>query len=344
MILPTPINPDFELDWNFCADWICGTGIDEAEFQLKPGQIVTMTNGIFTNSYTIPNIFISSLDYENSIEYGTADPGVVVGTFLRLADNGCYRDVVADENGNWFADFSTPGTNEEEANTCDMKSSQGDVGVLMGDDNGYTYFFRFVQPPIENHSPIILSITSPTEPVALGTEVSTSLSFSDRDVNDIHKLEWNWGDGSSSIGSVDENLLIGYGSHIYEVPGVYTVSATILDSDALGDTKSSGYIVIYDPASGFITGGGWIESPPGAYKFDKLAQGKATFGFVSKYLKGAKTPSGSTEFQFKMGNLNFKALLMIGLSFRGPKASIKAQEQSMARGITHSSYPPLTTI
>jgi len=33
--------------------------------------------------------------------------------------------------------------------------------------------------------------------------------------------------------------------------------------------------------------------------------GKATFGFVSKYKKGATVPDGNTEFQFKAGNLNF---------------------------------------
>lgn len=33
--------------------------------------------------------------------------------------------------------------------------------------------------------------------------------------------------------------------------------------------------------------------------------GKATFGFVSKYKKGASVPDGNTEFQFKAGNLNF---------------------------------------
>jgi len=33
--------------------------------------------------------------------------------------------------------------------------------------------------------------------------------------------------------------------------------------------------------------------------------GKATFGFVSKYKKGAEVPTGSTEFQFQAGDLNF---------------------------------------
>ncbi|MGB3702216.1 MAG: hypothetical protein WA997_13185 [Anaerolineales bacterium] len=33
--------------------------------------------------------------------------------------------------------------------------------------------------------------------------------------------------------------------------------------------------------------------------------GKANFGFVSKYKKGASIPSGQTEFQLHAGDLNF---------------------------------------
>ncbi|WP_292352988.1 hypothetical protein [Methanomethylovorans sp. PtaU1.Bin093] len=60
-----------------------------------------------------------------------------------------------------------------------------------------------------------------------------------------------------------------------------------------------------------MTVGGWIISPPGAYTPDNSGDedliGKATFGVVSKYLKGAKVPTGNTEFQFKVANLNFKS-------------------------------------
>ena len=37
------------------------------------------------------------------------------------------------------------------------------------------------------------------------------------------------------------------------------------------------------------------------------AAGKATFGFISKYKKGATIPEGNTEFQFQAGNFNFKS-------------------------------------
>jgi hypothetical protein len=36
--------------------------------------------------------------------------------------------------------------------------------------------------------------------------------------------------------------------------------------------------------------------------------GKATFGFVSKYKKGADVPTGNTEFQFKAGDLHFHSI------------------------------------
>ena len=65
------------------------------------------------------------------------------------------------------------------------------------------------------------------------------------------------------------------------------------------------YVVIYDPDGGFVTGGGWIESPAGAYTPDPSLSGKANFGFVSKYKKGASVPTGNTQFQFKAGGLNF---------------------------------------
>jgi hypothetical protein len=90
--------------------------------------------------------------------------------------------------------------------------------------------------------------------------------------------------------------------------------------------SSLSYLPIYDPNAGFVTGGGWINSPAGAYVADPTATGKANFGFVAKYKKGSTTLDGETEFQFQAGNLNFKstsyeaATLVIGgykASYRG---------------------------
>ena len=68
---------------------------------------------------------------------------------------------------------------------------------------------------------------------------------------------------------------------------------------------SSVGILVYDASAGFVTGGGWINSPAGAYTADPSLTGKATFGSVSKHQKGATVPSGNTEFQFQAGGFNF---------------------------------------
>jgi len=96
--------------------------------------------------------------------------------------------------------------------------------------------------------------------------------------------------------------------------GLYTVQVTVTDDDTGQDVAifpTDGLlIVIYDPTAGFVTGGGWINSPAGACNYAACTPstiGKATFGFVSKYLKGATVPTGNTEFQFHAGGLNFKS-------------------------------------
>jgi hypothetical protein len=53
--------------------------------------------------------------------------------------------------------------------------------------------------------------------------------------------------------------------------------------------------------------------------------GKANFGFVSKYQKGATIPSGNTEFQFKAGNLNFKSSSYEWLVIAGARAQFKGE-------------------
>jgi hypothetical protein len=56
-----------------------------------------------------------------------------------------------------------------------------------------------------------------------------------------------------------------------------------------------------------------------------MAVGRANFGFVSKYQKGAKIPTGETEFQFKAGNLNFHSSLYEWLVVAGARAQYKGE-------------------
>ncbi len=72
-----------------------------------------------------------------------------------------------------------------------------------------------------------------------------------------------------------------------------------------------------------MTGGGWIDSPVGAYAGDPWLAGRANFGFVAKYQKGATAPIGQTEFQFRVADLNFHSTTYEWLVVSGPKAQFK---------------------
>jgi hypothetical protein len=105
---------------------------------------------------------------------------------------------------------------------------------------------------------------------------------------------------------------------------VYTVSIAV--TDACGETSSAAYryAVVYDPSAGFVTGGGWITSPPGAYTPDPALTGRASFGFVARYLKGnSKVPVGVTEFHFSVANLDFQSDSYEWLVISGAKARFK---------------------
>ncbi len=108
-----------------------------------------------------------------------------------------------------------------------------------------------------------------------------------------------------------------------EAPGVYEVSIYGVDEVNNWSQIETSYLVVYDPEGQFVTGGGWIESPPGAYIPDVSLSGKADFGFVSKYKKGATVPDGQTEFHFKVADLNFHSASYDWLVVAGSKAMFK---------------------
>jgi PKD repeat protein len=164
--------------------------------------------------------------------------------------------------------------------------------------------YAFLLP--DNQSPSITGITVPVDPVFVNTEVSISGTFTDQDTADTHTAVWDWGDSATSDCTVTEGDDTVNGLHTYTTPGIYTVTLTVTDSSGASDTETAEtYIVIYDPTGGFVTGGGWFDSPSGAYRGNPTLTGKADFEFVSKYQKGATVPEGNTQFKFKTADLKF---------------------------------------
>jgi PKD repeat protein len=176
-----------------------------------------------------------------------------------------------------------------------------------------------------NVPPAIVAIVGPTAPLAVNTAAAFTASFTDPGIQDTHTAVWNWGDGTSSAGTVAETGGSGTvgGSHVYVGPGIYTVELTVTDNNGGSDTATFQYVVVYDPNGGFVTGGGWIDSPAGAYLADPALAGKANFGFVAKYQKGANVPTGNTQFQFQAAGLNFQSTSYEWLVITGAKAQYR---------------------
>ena len=63
---------------------------------------------------------------------------------------------------------------------------------------------------------------------------------------------------------------------------------------------------------------------PSSADLENGASGKATFGFVSKYLPGQSTPDGNLQFRFKDGDISFHSTSMDWLVVTGePRAMFR---------------------
>jgi hypothetical protein len=167
--------------------------------------------------------------------------------------------------------------------------------------------------PVQLNNPIV--VTTTIDDTATGSSVISGASCLVDGVSSSM---------SASDGTFDEPVEdVTFTINGYPTAGVHNISVTAMDAAGNPAVAEEILLAVYDPSAGFVTGGGWIMSPEGAYAPDPTMTGKATFGFVSKYQKGAKVPTGQTEFQFKTGNLNFKSTIYDWLVVAGSKAQYK---------------------
>jgi hypothetical protein len=198
------------------------------------------------------------------------------------------------------------------------------ITAQVTDDGGLTAVAQEIVDVV-NVAPVVGTIAAPMDPNQVNISINTSANFIDAGTPDTHTALWDWGDATSSVGIVTETNGSGSvtGNHAYLTPGVYTVKLTVADDDGGSGESMFQFVVIYDPEGGFVTGGGWIDSPSGAYTTNPSLTGRANFGFVSKYQHGADIPIGQTEFQFKVASFNFHSTSYDWLVIAGAHAKYK---------------------
>jgi len=163
---------------------------------------------------------------------------------------------------------------------------------------------------VDNTAPVLSAISGPIGPVAVGTPVTLSANYTD---NNLTSGTFTFSiDGENYGNPKSATIANGKVSGTFTLPtGVYNVKLVITDAcGATAEIIYGGFVVVYDPNGGFVTGGGWIYSNPGSLPSKPLAQGTANFGFNAKYKNGKNDVAevdGSTNFQFKEGDFHFKS-------------------------------------
>lgn len=189
---------------------------------------------------------------------------------------------------------------------CDPLDDDTDGdGILDGDDPA----------PLATQV-VCAGSTLASDPMPVGSSLSMCVVFGG---SGFASGGIDWGDGQSTgttaPGSLDT-------SHTYTAPGVYTVITSVSDTTG-GVHEVEHVVVVFDPSAGFVTGGGWFESPVGAVVAQPEVSGPARFGFVSQYKKGASVPTGNTQFQLLAAGLNFHSGSYEWLVIAGARAQYK---------------------
>ena len=248
----------------------------------------------------------------------------------------------------WSDNVSTPLTVNNDGTFSTSRSFPDDNPTLTASDN-FTVAITINDDDLgsdtESSSTLTINNVAPANVVinplvseyvfAVGgvKTFSTANNFSDLGTLDTHTTAvWTFTHANGLVSEIESRqgtVTQGAGSgsvsnnFSFDEPGVYTVTLTVTDDDTGATTSEPITFVVYDPSEGFVTGGGWINSPLGAYEPIPALTGKATFGFVSKYQKGNNVPTGQTEFQFKVANLNFHSSSYEWLVVSGSRAQYK---------------------
>jgi probable HAF family extracellular repeat protein len=139
--------------------------------------------------------------------------------------------------------------------------------------------------------------------VKTGVPLQAAVSFVDEDKVGTRGVSWSWGDGSAAqAGTVRESGGAGkaIAGHSFAAPGIYTVTATVLDRNGASQAVSR-QVVVTGPSGGTVAGTGAVMSPRGALGKMPSYAGKANFSLI------APLGAGAAAFHFDLPGLNFRS-------------------------------------
>ena len=219
--------------------------------------------------------------------------------------------------------------------------------VSVGDkpQRGAAYIFGPEGAPrLDAVAPLVTNVVAtPNNPMAVNTAAVLTAAVDDTATGDssIASAEVQidggaWMPMKASDGAFDEpteSVQVSLGPFA----NAGALHVCVRGTDAAGNTSAPTCILLvaFDPAAGFVTGGGWIDSPASACPtFCRGAAGRAQVSFVSRYQKGASIPTGETSFDFQAGNLRFKSSSYQWLVVNGRGAVAQYEGSGSVNGVS----------
>jgi len=300
--------------------------------KVDPIQVDVSTNGEVSYEYSVdgnrPLIPLTSGGFEVSgdgvhiIRLFGSDGSIEV--FVILIDNTSPEIfITSPEEGQYVMQGQAPATDyacRDAGSGAAVCSGEVESGAPIPTDNAGSETFTVMAednvdlPAVETINYFVipeLDIMGPDAPALLGTQIGISATAID-DPGVAQTATIDWGETPTNFSpDVTQTGNVFSAVHTYADTGVYPVTVQVDYNGVFTQSGVFEFAVIYDPNGGFVTGGGWFNSPSGAYtpdiNDDPDLIGKAHFGFISKYKKGQSVPDGSTNFRFAAGGLDFES-------------------------------------
>ena len=159
-----------------------------------------------------------------------------------------------------------------------------------------------VEVSLDTEAPVVDSVSFDVNPKAL-SELSTLTAQVSDATSGVEVVEF-----SVDGGALQPMDLVGStGTVVFDdtlAPGVYQIDVRARDVAGNLSETSTVYLVVYDPAGAWATGGGWIvpggpSSDPGDLLPGLDGTSKAHFGFSVRYQNGQSTvPSGNLQLRY----------------------------------------------
>jgi hypothetical protein len=121
------------------------------------------------------------------------------------------------------------------ASNCSASSTSQSVTVPAGGSTSASFAITCAAPPPMNHPPVVDA--GKRESIVEGVPYQLNASFTDVDGDGPWTYDVNWGDGTSSSGTLSAQGAIGP-AHTYLLPNDYRITVTVTDAHGASGTDS----------------------------------------------------------------------------------------------------------